>query len=79
MKQEIEQMLKDGMIEPLTSEWASPIILVGKKDDTVRFCVDYRQLNAATQGDAYPLPRVDTLYTYHVCIQCSRITRLSLC
>lgn len=58
MKREIELMLKEGVIEPSTSDWASPIALVGKKDGTVRFCADYRQLNAATQSNAYPMPRV---------------------
>ena len=50
------------MIEPSTGPWASPIILVKKKDGGIRFCVDYRKLNRVTTLDEFPLPRInDTL------------------
>ena len=55
----LEQMLQKKVIQPSTSPWASPIVLVRKKDGTLRFCVDYRKLNAVTRKDAYPLPRID--------------------
>lgn len=55
----VEQMVKDELIEPAQSEWASNIVLVKKKDGTLRFCLDYRSLNAVTRGDAYPLPKIN--------------------
>ena len=54
-------MQKSGLIEPSTSEWASPIVLVKKKDGTLQLCVDYQKLNAVSQADAYPMPRIDEL------------------
>ena len=57
--QHIADMRKQGIIEPTRSPWASNIVLAKKKDGTLRCCVDYRQLNAITRKDAYPLPRTD--------------------
>ena len=56
----LNDMLERRVVEPSTSPWAAPIVLVRKKDGTTRFCVDYRKLNDATRKDAYPLPRIDT-------------------
>ena len=62
-KKEIHQLIQDmlarNVIQPSTSPWASPIVIVRKKDGSARFCVDYRKLNAITRKDAYPLPRID--------------------
>ncbi|MDY6929837.1 MAG: RNase H-like domain-containing protein [Pseudomonadota bacterium] len=59
VQEEVEKMLRRGVIEPCDGPWSSPIVLVTKKDGTSRFCVDYRRLNAATVKDAYPLPRIE--------------------
>ena len=55
----VQQMLDDDVIEPSDSPWASPAVLVTKKDGTIRFCVDYRKVNFFTKKDSYPLPRID--------------------
>ena len=59
VKKEIDKMLEMGIIQPSTSPWASPIVLVEKKDGDIRFCVDYRKLNEVSKFDAYPMPRVE--------------------
>ena len=53
--------MAQGVIEQTMSEWAAPIVVVRKKDGTIRLCVDYRRLNAVSTVDAYPMPRVDDL------------------
>ena len=56
---QLQRMQSAGVIQPSNSPWASPVILVNKRDNTYRFCVDYRSLNSVTKSDAFPLPRVD--------------------
>ena len=59
IKDLVAGMLEKGVIEPTHSPWASPVVLVAKKDGSTRFCVDYRKLNAVTKPDVFPLPRID--------------------
>ncbi|CAM4327748.1 unnamed protein product, partial [Lepidochelys olivacea] len=61
LEREVRDMLVLGVIQPSASPWASPVVLVPKKDGSVRFCVDYWKLNAITVSDAYPMPRPDEL------------------
>ncbi|KAL0161775.1 hypothetical protein M9458_045500, partial [Cirrhinus mrigala] len=55
----LNAMLEAGVVTPSASEWASPVVLVRKKDGGVRWCVDYRRLNSVTAKDAYPLPKIE--------------------
>ena len=63
--QEVVQLLKEmlatNVIQPSTSAWASPLVLVRKKDGTLRLCVDYCALNKVTVADAFLLPKIDDL------------------
>ncbi len=54
-------MQKEGTTTKSTGLWCSPIVIVRKKDGTIRFCVDYRKLNDVTHKDAYPLPRINDI------------------
>ena len=59
ISKEIASLLAAGKIRPSKSPWGAPVVLARKKDGTLRFCIDFRQLNAVTKKDAYPIPRID--------------------
>jgi len=61
LKKQLEELLKKQFIRPSVSPWGAPVLLVKKKDRSMRLCVDYRQLNKVTIKNRYPLSRIDDL------------------
>lgn len=59
IEKQVQELKQHGLIREGHGAWSSPVVLVKKKDDSWRFCVDYRRLNDVTIKDAYPLPRID--------------------
>ena len=77
VKNTIDNMLRADIIEPSTASWSSPIVLVEKKDKSIRFCVDYRQVNRITKNlNNFPLPQIDDLLCQ--ISNCQFITTLDL-
>lgn len=56
---QVEDMLRRGVIQPSQSPWASAVVLVRKKGGSIRFCVDYRRLNKVIRKDVDRLPSID--------------------
>ena len=62
INRQVDDMLQKGIIRESVSPWGSPVVLVKKKNDSFRFCVDLRKVNAVTRKDSFPMPLVsDTL------------------
>ena len=59
VRKHLEEMINIGAIRKSQSPWASAIVLVRKKDGSLRFCIDLRKLNERTIKDAYSLPRIE--------------------
>ena len=61
LKDKLDDLLDQGIIEESTSPWASPIVMVPKADGTLRLCTDFRKVNNCTVQDPFPLPRIEDL------------------
>ncbi|GAU22844.1 hypothetical protein TSUD_282110 [Trifolium subterraneum] len=61
LKSQLEELLQKHFNRPSVSPWGAPVLLVKKKDGTMRLCIDYRQLNKVTIKNKYSLPRIDDL------------------
>ena len=59
VKNHIKEMLDARVITPSESPWCNAVVLVRKKDGSLRFCIDFRRLNSMTIKDCYALPRID--------------------
>ena len=59
IQNQFTEMLNNDIIVTSSSPWAAPVVMIPKKNGQIRFCIDYRRLNAATVRDVYPLPRID--------------------
>lgn len=59
IEKEVNKMLSKHIFQPYSSPWSSPVVLVTKKDESIRFCADHRRLNKVTRKDVYPMPRID--------------------
>ena len=62
LKIQLQELLDKEYIRPSVSPWGAPVLFVKKKDDTLRLCIDYRQLNKVTIKNKYPLPSINDLF-----------------
>ena len=62
LRVQLQELLDKGFIRPSTSSWVAPVLFAKKKDETLRLCIDYRQLNRVTIKNRYPLSRIDELF-----------------
>jgi hypothetical protein len=62
MQLQLEELMKKGYIRPSVSPWGAPVMFVNKKDRTLRFFIDFRQLNKVIVKNKYPLSRIDDLF-----------------
>lgn len=59
MQKLLPDMERHDVLQPSSSPWATPVVLVEMKDGTLRFCINYCKLNAITRKDAYPILGID--------------------
>ena len=62
VEQQLRELVQQGFIQPSCSQWASPVLLVKKKDGSMCMCIDYCGLNAVTNKNKYLLPLIDELF-----------------
>ncbi|KAL0536373.1 hypothetical protein IC582_025320 [Cucumis melo] len=62
LKVQLQELLDKGFIRPSVSPWGTPVLFVKKKDESMRLCIDYIELNKVTVKNIYPLPRIDDLF-----------------
>jgi hypothetical protein len=58
LKDQLNKWLEEGVIEPSQSPWSFPLVAAPKKNQTVRWCIDFRRLNDVTTKDAYMIPTI---------------------
>jgi len=61
VEEQVEQWIREGIVEPCSSEYASQVVVVRKHNETPRVCVDYRALNRIVNKDRYPLPLIEDI------------------
>lgn len=61
IKEEVADLQRAGLVTTSTSEWASPIVHVKKKDGSRRLCVDFKKVNKVTKADPYPMPQIESM------------------
>ena len=71
-------MKEEGIVEPSTSMWQSPVVMVKKKSGDLRFAVDYRKLNQVTKQISFPLPRLENIFDKLGQANASRFSTLDL-
>ena len=64
LRTQLDDLLRRGLIRASVSDWGAHVLLVGKKDGSKRMCIDYRELNAVTVKNKYPLPHIDDILEY---------------
>nr|GEX46459.1 hypothetical protein [Tanacetum cinerariifolium] len=62
LSNQLKELQEKGFIQPCHSPWGAPVVFVKKKDDALRMCIDYKELNKLTIKNRYPVPRIDDLF-----------------
>ena len=62
LKTQLQDLADKDFIRPSVSPWSAPVLFVKKKDETMRLCIYYKQLNKMTIKNKYLLPRIDDLF-----------------